>query len=303
MTKKPFYIFIGEQHNDFAYIDLADQILKSCAEKGLKVALFPEFDNQVDKVINCTNDEEKKNLPQGWQQVAQSVSVSVDNPAVKKIHGMDRRGEIADSILMPRHETHSFAEIAQEYPLGEVDYEVNVLPKLNELAKNLKISAEELVNDVKYTKTLLQSGLWLPITMQSMAQDMSKNIAEQSGTEDVRVVWSGLWHTENLIESLGVAPDQMAVVSNASRDSDNFLKTGKYLPTIDLVPFYSDLQTNRVAVPKIIEDNLTEMQEPKKLKEAGNNVSFVEKLGLTRTDKPASFVERLGMGGGGKHKQ
>lgn len=303
MKKKPSYIFIGEQHNDFSYVELVDKILQSCAEKGLKVALFPEFDDQVDKVAQCTNDEEKKNLPEGWERIAEYVSVSANNPAVKKIHGMDRRSELATSILAPRDKTHSFAEIVQEYPIGEVDYEVNVQPKLNELAKELKISEQELVNNVNYTETLLRSGLWLPVTMQSMAQDMSENIVENSGDEDVRVIWSGLWHTENLIRSLAVAPDQMVVVSNASRDSDDFLKTGKYLPTTELVPFSLNPKTNEPTIPQIIENELAEIQGSKKLPSPDSTMSFVEKLGLTRSEKPESFVERLQMRGGGNHKQ
>ena len=49
---QPQFIFIGEAHYDFSCITLADELLKSCEKKGLKVAIFSEYQSQSKKIAH-----------------------------------------------------------------------------------------------------------------------------------------------------------------------------------------------------------------------------------------------------------
>lgn len=67
---QPQFIFIGEAHYDFSYITLANELLKSCEEKGLKMAIFSEYQSQSEKIAN-----EKRN----WRINNPSDVGAVDN--------------------------------------------------------------------------------------------------------------------------------------------------------------------------------------------------------------------------------
>lgn len=293
--KEPLYIFIGENHEDFSYIELTSNLLKSCQSEGLNVEVYSEFGNQVHKAVGYSSeirqqfperppsDEELttlklKTMPKNWLETAQFV-----NHAITPIRDSnDERGLCQPYV--EKMQKLSIAEIIKQYPPHQALFEAKVQPWLDEYQKN---GGDINTYSAKDTDNFLQEHLRpfvLPVINKARADDIAKN----TKNPDVIIVWTGLFHTENMIKELN--PKQMVVVSNFSKENDDLLKAGKYLTGVDIVPFENG------EVPNILEEKFVGMEKMKQLDSKPIQTSFIQKIEQkveAKLKQPTNFIENL----------
>ncbi len=301
MSKKPFYIFIGEEHRDFSNVSLVHQLLQSCKDKGLKASFCPEHDSQVGKIegflANATN------LPENWREIASKVDESRD----KEFHLLGNRAEtVFDPFFAPiagvpsnggrfTGATAAFSEVIRKItdPTAEGFIGINkaFLPEVQRQINR----AEERCGDInapenfgKYVCNVTPNLLLSSAIANHMAEEIQKHQTEIDA--DVVIVLTGFLHSENVAAKLGIPKNEMNMVANCE---NQFIDLG-YLSGIDVTRFDVDASTNTAIIPQLIEGQLTKRgdamaREP----EIGGHANSFESaaIGQSWTSKVAASRE------------
>ena len=300
---KPLYIFIGEQHDDFSNVSLVHQLLKSCEEKGLKTAFYPEDDSQLEKMGRFTDGGtgicEAKNLPDDWKVVASAVD---NNPARNsEMHLVGNRTEtVFDPFYSPiagvlsnegkfTGATGTFSEVIKKItdPTAEGFIGINsaFLPSIKSQLEAIQKAGYDIDDPKNFGHYVQNTDVHLLLSS-LIADRMADEIRTHQGSEDVAIILTGNNHSENVATKLGISKSEMIVISNCE---NQFAKDG-YLQDFDVITFDTEANTKIPTIPSLITEKLIELQSSKaesvveKKKE-----SFVKKL----DEKPASFVEAM----------
>lgn len=305
-STKPLIIFVGEQHDDFSNVSLVHQLLKSCEEKGLKAAFYPEDDSQLEKMGRFTDDETgicgAENLPDDWKAVAAAVD---NNPARnREMHLVGNRAEtVFDPFYVPiagvpsdrgnfTGATGAFSEVMRKItdPTAEGFIGINpaFLPSIKSQVEAIEKAGYD-IEDPKNFGYFVKNTNVSRLLSSAISDRMVSEIKAHQGNEEVAIILTGNEHTENLATRLGISRSEMIVVSNCKND----LAKDGYLQDIGVIPFDVNAHTKMPVIPSLIAGRLTELQNSKATSAVEEKEeSFVEKLGLQKSDeKPRSFLE------------
>jgi hypothetical protein len=286
---KPLVIFVGERHDDFSYITLVDELVKSSEKKGLTVELFSEFKSQEEKI-----KRDKWNYPKSDGSISTDEEFAI-------ISDKDKEGKIPNMEAVPTKWLKKTRSLDTALSEGKMPGYYENYHEEQEVARNAiresEIATVAALNkddeNYKEKKSVIekQHGDQWDKTFHDFLAKRDADYIEairaslEAPKSDVVIVWTGGGHVKPVAEGLGIPQDEIITVSN--QDST---RVGE----LALTKFLVDLDTKNVAIPISIEEKLTELQKSKTESAIEEKKeSFVEKLGLQKPDeKPRSFPEK-----------
>lgn len=268
INTSPCFIAIGESHHDFSYIGLCDELLKSCEEKGLKVAVFSEFQSQADKISH-----EKEN----WLKRHSTTDGAVDNEP-ENSEFICRR---VDDYLAKHNKLKGYYEhyhgIQESARISALQSEQKEVAALDSEAADFPLLEAAAKERGKENWGKIHSEL-----MASRDGDYVERIRDslEKDSSDVVILWTGGAHLKPVIDGVGISSDQVMAVSNQH--------SGK-IGELSAVRFSVDAATKAVTLPESIEKELASRQSPK---ESEISKRWVEKFDHKTAEKK-SWVERM----------
>lgn len=312
-TKGPLYIFIGERHDDFANVSLADQLLKFFEAKGLKAAFYPEDDSQLKKMDRSTYPDTgicgAENLPDNWKEVATTVD---NNPAHnREMHLVGNREEtVFDPFLCPiagvpsdrgnfTGATRAFSEVMKKItdPTAEGFIGINpaFLPSIESQLNKIQEAGYDIDDPKNFGHYVQSIGNYIKnadvnlLLSSAIADRMVGEIKEYQGNEDVAIILTGINHSENVATRLGISKSEMILVSNCESE---YSKDG-YLQDVNVLPFDVDPHTKMPAIPSVITERLAEIQKSKTTSEENKKAGVNSGEAATNLEAELSTIAGL----------
>lgn len=228
-------IFIGEKHYDFSYVTLLHDLLKSCDEKGLTVAVFSEYASQAEK-IEHERDGGIENEPQNSAQILASV----------------------DRVLS---EQNKFLGYFEHY------HEKQEKVRLSTRTDHEQKIAEEVLREGEHQRESIKEkylGEWLKIQKEQIMRPRDAEYAAAIKTTltnenyDVAIILTGGAHVRPITENLELTKQDFVLISN---------QQPRGIDQLDAVKFEVN-QTQQITIPQTVEQNLKQKSANKKAIEA-----------------------------------